>query len=273
LPHPVRIFMPSSLAGSLAPLVLDWHGLGSNGPDQAMYSDYEAVAEEQGFIVVHPTGLADSPGGANSWQLFSNPGSERDDVAFAGALIDELIANWCADPARVYSTGMSNGGFFTARLICEMADRIAAAVSVAGTYHPESCQPARTVPYMAIHGTADKVVPYFGGGESILSGADSDPSLRVFFEQVMPAEFAEFAANAGCDATTTDTPIGDDVIRHEYTGCDGGTPMIFDEVQDGGHTWPSSPLAALTEGALGYTTDDIDATRDGWAFMSQFTLD
>ena len=49
--------------------------------------------------------------------------------------------------------------------------------------------------------------------------------------------------------------------------------MIFDEVQGGGHTWPSSPMAALTEvDALGYTTDDIDATHDGWAFMSQYLL-
>ena len=116
-----------------------------------MYSDYEAVAEEQGFIVVHPTGVADEPGGPNSWQLFHSEGDTRDDLAFAGALIDELVANWCADPTRVYSTGMSNGGFFTAHLICEMADRIAAAVSVAGTYHPPGCVPSRDVPYMAIH--------------------------------------------------------------------------------------------------------------------------
>ena len=269
--HPVRIFVPSSFAGARLPVVIDWHGLGSNGTEQAMYSDYEAVAEERGFIVVHPTGVADTPGGPNSWQLFSNPGSVRDDLAFAGALIDELIAQWCGDSARVYSTGMSNGGFFTARLVCEMADRIAAAVSVAGTYHPETCAPSRAVPYMAIHGTADEVVPYLGG-ESALAGADSDPSLRVFFERVMPDEFAEFAADARCDSTTTDTAVGADVIRHQYTGCAGGVPMIFDEVKEGGHTWPSSPLASFTEGALGYTTADIDATRDGWAFMSQFTL-
>ena len=270
--HAMRVFVPSSFAGVPLPVVIDWHGLGSNGTDQAMYSDYEAVAEEQGFIVVHPTGVADTAGGPNSWQLFSNPGSERDDLAFAGALIDELVANWCADPARVYSTGMSNGGFFTARLVCEMADRIAAAVSVAGTYHPDTCHPSRAVPYTAIHGTADKVVPYLGGGESVLSEGDSDPSLRVFFEQVMPSEFAEFAADASCDPATTDTAVGEDVIRHEYTACEGGVPMVLEEVQDGGHTWPSSPLASLTEGALGYTTDDIDATRDGWAFMSRFTL-
>jgi polyhydroxybutyrate depolymerase len=89
----------------------------------------------------------------------------------------------------------------------------------------------------------------------------------VFFEQVMPDEFAEFAADAGCDGTV-ETEIGDDVVSHEYTGCDGDTPMVFDEVRGGGHTWPS----AQPVGALGYTTDDIDATRDGWAFMSQFTL-
>lgn len=269
--HPLRIVVPSSFSGHPLPVVIDWHGLGSNGPQQASYSGYEALAEEQGFIAVHPTGVADAPGGANSWQLFPAPGRQRDDLAFAGSLIDELVTNWCADPARVYSTGMSNGGFFTARLICAMADRIAAAVSVAGTYHPESCRPARAVPYMAIHGTADKVVPYLGG-ESTLAGTGAGDELRVFFEQVMPDEFAEFAADAGCDATTVDTGIGDDVIEHEYTGCDGGTPMIFDEVQGGGHTWPSSPMAALTAGALGYTTDDIDATRDGWAFMSQSTL-
>ncbi|HZB41218.1 MAG TPA: PHB depolymerase family esterase [Ilumatobacter sp.] len=268
--HPVRVFVPSAYTGAPLPVVIDWHGLGSTGPQQAMYSGYESVAESEGFIVVHPTGVANVAGGPNSWQLFPAADGARDDVAFAGALIDELASSWCADAARVYSTGMSNGGFFTARLICEMSHRIAAAVSVAGTFHPESCEPARDVPYVAIHGTEDKVVPY-AGGDSTLSSPDSPEELRVFFESVIPEEFNEFARDAGCDANIN-TDVGDDVIRHEYTGCDGDAPLIFFEVRGGGHTWPSSPMAALTSGALGYTTDDIDATRDGWAFMSQYTL-
>jgi polyhydroxybutyrate depolymerase len=267
--HPVRVFVPSAYAGSPLPVVIDWHGLGSNGPDQALYSGYEDVAESEGFIVAHPTGVVDVPGGPTSWQLFPAD-RERDDLGFAGGLIDELVANWCADPRRVYSTGMSNGGFFTARLICEMADRIAAGVSVAGTYHPDSCRPTRDVPYVAIHGTADRVVPY-AGGDSTLMSADSPGELSVFFEHVMPDEFDEFAVDAGCD-TKVDSDVGEDVIRHEYIDCDGDTPLIFYEVRGGGHTWPSSPIANFTEGALGYTTDDIDATRDGWAFMSRFTL-
>ena len=31
--------------------------------------------------------------------------------------------------------------------------------------------------------------------------------------------------------------------------------MTFFEVVGGGHTWPGSPMAALVEGGLGYTTD------------------
>jgi polyhydroxybutyrate depolymerase len=269
--HPVRIFVPSLYFGSPLAVVIDWHGLGSNGPQQAMYSGYEALAEAAGFLVVHPTGVSDVAGGPNSWQLFPAPERQRDDLTFAHALIDELVSNWCADESRVYSTGMSNGGFFTARLICEMSDRIAAAVSVAGTYHPDSCEPARPVPYIAIHGTDDAVVPY-AGGDSTLMTADSPDELRVFFEQVIPDELEEFAFDAGCDAAV-DSDVGEDVIRHQYTGCYGDGPVIFYEVRGGGHTWPASPMAALTERALGYTTDDIDATRDGWAFMSQFALD
>ena len=151
-----------------------------------------------------------------------------------------------------------------------MSDRIAAAVSVAGMYHPEGCEPARDVPYIAIHGTDDRVVPY-EGGESTLMTENSPDEFRVFFEQVIPGEFNQFALDANCDGYVT-TDVGEDVLRHEYTGCDGDGPLILYEVEGGGHTWPSSPLAALTEGSLGYTTDDIDATRDGWAFMSQFLL-
>ena len=146
--------------------MLNWHGLGSNGPEQAAFTGYEALAASEGFIVVHPTGVPSPDTDANSWELVDGQDLARDDIAFANALIDTLIDEWCADPSRIYSTGMSNGGYFTARLVCEVADRIAAASSVAGTFHPDGCSPARPVPYLAFHGTEDLVVPFDGSGES-----------------------------------------------------------------------------------------------------------
>ena len=268
--HPVRVFVPSTYAGAVLPLVVNWHGLGSNGSEQAAVTRYEELAERERFIVVHPTGVPAAGDSRNSWQLAATSG-ERDDLRFADHLLDRLIADWCVDANRVYSTGMSNGGFFTARLVCEMADRFAAASSVAGLYHVDDCAPSRPVPYLAYHGTDDTVVPFDGDGQSILIGADADPALSVFFEQVMPDEFAEFAADAGCDPTPAVTTIGD-VIRYDYIGCRNDVPMSFFEVTGGGHTWPNWPVAGAVEALFGYTTTAVDATVDSWQFFEQHSL-
>ncbi len=269
--HPVRIFLPSSYDGSPLPLVMNWHGLGSEGPQQAQFSNYETLAEAEGFLVAHPTGVPAPGDDRNSWELAQFDDPARDDIEMAEAMIDHLIANYCADPSRVYSTGMSNGGFFTSRLVCELPDRIAAAVSVAGLTHHDGCDPGRAVPFMAFHGTADAVVP-FAGGTSTLVEDNATPESLDFFNQVMPDEFAEFAASNGCDAEPTVEAVSGEVTRYDYVNCTDGIGQVFFEVADGGHTWPGSPLGPFLLDTLGYTTADVNATVDGWAFMSQYSL-
>ena len=175
--HDVRIFVPTKVVSDPAPVVLNWHGLSSDGAQQAAFSGYERLAEQEGFITVHPTGVGLGSDGPNFWevtgfevpQVYDDP--KRDDLAFADSLIDMIVADWCADPDRVYSTGMSNGGYFTAELLCRRADRIAAAVSVAGTTHPEGLRspPARCRTSRST-GPTTTAVPYAGAGESVLVG-------------------------------------------------------------------------------------------------------
>lgn len=252
----VRVFVPTAWDGSsLLPMVVNWHGLGSNGPDQAAYTDYEALAEREGFIVVHPTGDAGVIGIPN-WELSQFPDPTKDDVAFANALLDEMIASFCADPAAVYSTGMSNGGLFTSVLVCEMGDRLAGAASVAGTTHADDCVADDPVPYIAFHGTADRVVSFDGSSDN-----------GELFSEVTPAEFGEFAADFGCDPEPTSEQVSDEVIRYDYLGCRNEVPLSFYEIVGGGHTWPGAELD------LGGTTQDIDATADAWAFFARHRLD
>ena len=163
---------------------------------------------------------------------------------------------------------MSNGGFFTAELVCGRPDRIAAAVSVAGITHPDSCEPdaPRSVHRVPRH--RRHVVPFAGTGESTLVD-EVDPD--GFFGQVMPEEFAEFAADAGCDPDPIRTEETPEVISYAYSGCSDDVPMTFYEIVGGGHTWPDSPLADQLAD-FGFFTDDISATADGWAFMSQHSL-
>ena len=271
--HAVRIFEPSSASlhrsGTL-PVVIDWPGLGLTGAQEAAITNYEPLAEAQGFVVVHPTGVPTGPVNKDSWQLINSYDPQRNDLAFADTLITTLIAHWCVDPRRVYSTGYSNGALFTARLVCERANRIAAAVMVAGVYHPAGCKPARPVPMYAYHGTADTSIPYYGGGRSLLAGSGW-PGIPGFFNNVIPKQFAKFAKDFGCDPRAIVARIGNDIVRFRFVHCAKGTPMSFFQVLGGGHTWPGSPLASVLK-PLGYTTSTVNATTDGWDFLKRQSL-
>jgi polyhydroxybutyrate depolymerase len=264
------LFVPSSYDGNPVPLVMEFHGLGSNGSQQNGLSAYSALAIQEGFAVVSPTGVANEAG-QNSWELAQFDVEGRDDVQMASDLIDAVSAVVCIDQSRVFATGLSNGGYFSALLACRLADRVAATFSVAAISHPEDCSPSRPIAMGAVHGTADLVVPYGGGESSLVTTDEAREEFADFFAQVMPEETAEFAADFGC-STVTDTEVGSDVELRTHTGCERGVEVRFYTVEGGGHTWPGSDLAKAFEGVLGYATTTIDATEDGWAFMSQYSL-
>src|SRR5688572_24937459 len=61
------------------PLVLNFHGLGSRAIEQLLYTQFNDVADEIGFIVAYPEAIN------NSWDIFGNI-----DVTFVSNLIDTL---------------------------------------------------------------------------------------------------------------------------------------------------------------------------------------
>jgi polyhydroxybutyrate depolymerase len=260
--HPVRIYVPSTAPGfAVLPTVLSWHGLGETTDDYTAYNGLEQLAEREGFVVVHPTGAL-SPGlpvleTGLGWELVDALDTpDRDDVAFASALIDELEAVWCADPSRIYSIGMSNGSMFTSTLVCRLSDRLAAAASVAGVYHSDTCAPSEPVPYLAFHGTDDSTVPYETGGATLVPELrDSILALGAF------DAFAAFANGAGCQHQPVPVVLTDSVTRYDYLGCHGETPMSFYEMKGLDHVWPGvvgEPMAG-----------DFDATAEAWKFFEQ----
>lgn len=90
--------------------------------------------------------------------------SSADDIGFTRAILDKLEAELCIDETRIYAVGFSNGGGFMSKLSCEIPDRFAAYVIVAGAmYAPtSSCTPPRPAPLLTIHGDQDGVVPFEG---------------------------------------------------------------------------------------------------------------
>ncbi len=71
-------------------------------------SQWNRVADENGFIVVYPEGTGFGP---KSWEMAgSETPSRMPDVIFISQLIDQLEASYNIDKTRIYANGMSNGG-------------------------------------------------------------------------------------------------------------------------------------------------------------------
>src|SRR5712691_13334857 len=159
-PRSYLLYVPQSYdRAKPTPLVISMHGAAGWPAQQMNLSGWNRLADEQGFIVVYPSG-SDVP---KIWHVDRGAGLMRD-VRFISALIDTLEAAYNIDPTRIYANGISNGGGMAFVLSCTLSDRIAAVgmVAAAQTLPWSWCTDHRPVPMIAFHGTAD-LVPYQGG--------------------------------------------------------------------------------------------------------------
>jgi polyhydroxybutyrate depolymerase len=156
------------------PVVLVYHGGGSNAEVMVRFSGMDMQADTSGFIAVYPHGT-----GRLEKVLTFNGGnccgyamrSKVDDVEFTRRLLDDLATITNVDSKRVFATGMSNGGIITYRLASELSDRIAAIAPVGGPMGTETCNPNRPVAVMHFHGTDDENAPFKGGkGKGVWHG-------------------------------------------------------------------------------------------------------
>src|SRR5437868_14497211 len=141
------------------PLVISMHGAGGWPTQQMNLSEWNRLADSQGFLVVYPSGLGGV--GPRVWRVGSDFAK---DVRFISQMIDRLEATYNIDPARIYVNGFSNGGGMAFVLSCTMSDRIAAGgrVGAAQTLPWSWCTERRAVPMITFHGTDDPMALYKG---------------------------------------------------------------------------------------------------------------
>jgi len=241
------------------PLVFNFHGYTSNAASQMFYGDFRSIADTAGFIIVHPQGTLDN----NSTTHWNIPGwniSNSDDVGFTNNLLDTLIATYNIDTSKVYSTGMSNGGFFSFLLACEMSDRIAAVASVTGGMTStmiNNCNATHPTPVMQIHGTSDNVVAY--NGSVITEPIDNVVNFWVNYNNCLSTPTITDLA----DVNTSD---GSTVKWFQYLGGDNGSEVEHYKIAGGAHTWPGS---AISNPGTNY---DFDASAKIWEFFLRYDI-
>jgi poly(hydroxyalkanoate) depolymerase family esterase len=234
--------VPSSYpTNKLVPLVIRYHGLSGSGSSEISSTGYKAIADQEGFILVAPTGASGTSG--NAWNVGTCCTSDLsiDDVAFAKAIIEDVkkVAN--IDKSRIYATGFSMGGGMTHYLACKASDVFAAFAPEAFDLLKENvdqCKPVRAVPILSQRASNDSLVKY-AGGQDCLTGVCINFLGAVGTNDV-------WKSKNGCTSTTkTD---GQCVTN---TQCTNG-------VESG-----------LCTNTLGHAP--ASATI-GWAFMKRFTL-
>ena len=157
--------LPTGYDGTRSvPLVLALHGRLGQGTGEERLSHFDKTSDEHGFIVVYPDGLdrswADGRGGTPSDR------KGVDDMKFLSDLIDKIEADYKVDTSRIYVAGMSNGGFMSGRLACQLSNRIAAVAIVAASLSENtatSCRPEFPVSVLVLQGAEDPLVPLAGG--------------------------------------------------------------------------------------------------------------
>ncbi len=251
------------------PLVLYLHGGGGNA--RSAYLDrMDETANRHGFLLAIPEGVGPRRGGqlraswnGGAWATGRCCG-DADDVAFITAMLGTLQRMFRIDPRRIYAAGISNGGLMTNRLGCELADTIAAIVTVAPAGIPEHCAPARPLPVMDIHGTADTCNPFEGG-------APTNPLCRaVDYVRMPPRDVVR--AWLSLNRCESDSELvyergGARCLR--YARCQARAEVVFCAVDGMGHAWPSGFASRV----LGIYPVSRDISGDQlWDFFSRHAL-
>ena len=255
-----RLYVPAVYTGASArPLVFNLHGYTSNALAQQQYTIFEPIADTANFLMVFPQGTKD---GSN--QPYWNAGistSGVNDIQFLSNLIDSISVQYNIDANRIYSCGLSNGGFMSETLACELSNRITAIASVAAsmytTQYGTNCHPTRPVPVMQISGTADGTVLY--NGSSIFVHTDSVVKYWVTKNMCNPT--AAFS-----NVPNINTGDGCTAERYVYSGGLSGSTVELYKVIGGGHSWPGSPYI------IAVTNQDFSASKEIWRFFNKYRL-
>ncbi len=261
------IYIPALNNNDKLPVIISLHGRLGTGEGMMSFADFRPIADREKFIIVCPDGIN------RSWNDGRATPSERkgiDDVHFIDQLITYLINTYNSDAKRVYVTGMSNGGFMSSRLACELTNRIAAVAVVGASMDNDmGYHPTKPIPIMYIQGTKDPLVPYTGGELKKGAGGEIYSHAEVL---------KLWAETDGCNKTPVITNLADNagdgtsIIKEEYVNTSTGVKVTGFTVSNGGHTWPGG-TQYMAKFIVGVVSHNLNACEEIWKFFKGYSLE
>ena len=218
-------------AATPRPLVLVFHGPGSQGAQVEQQSRFSALGDEAGFVIAYPEGEE------GQWQVVQDPRSE---ITFTRLVIEDIVRRTPVDRSRIDMTGLSGGAVMAAALGCFAPDLAAGVGLVAGEY-VAPCRNAPRAPAILFNSPVDlspaaaarrSTIPARGYAEAWGSGTDCRASAEAL------------PARAGAQV--------------ERFACGGAQAVFWALPRGAGQAWPGGPGGASAP----------DATREIWRFFT-----
>lgn len=234
------MYIPEN-SGTGLPLIVYTHGYSSR-PANRIRPDLNDAAARYGFAVCYPDGSPDSKG-KDGWNVGypSQKGMTVDESDFFEKLLDEVCSRFSLSRDNVFLTGMSNGGDLCYQFVYTSPRLFRAYASVAGLTFENVYLTRRltaSVPFLEIHGTADKTSMWYG------DHADTGgwgPYIPV------PLAVSAIASNNRCTVLAVDTvpsvPGSQRLVtRSVYSGSPSGADVVLYRIDGGAHRWGTDDL-------------------------------
>jgi polyhydroxybutyrate depolymerase len=253
-------------------LVIALHGsMGTGEQARSRFGyDFDLLADQHDFIAVYPQGYEGHWNDCRERGPFAAKRENIDDVGFLHALVNGLVKDHNADRARVYVTGISNGGEMVLRLALQTPDfaRAYAAV-VASVPAPENMAVTPTnqpVSMLIMNGTGDPFNPW-RGGDVVLYGVWGNRG-PVLSAQASIDYFRKLAGLEGAPHLTQfpDLDPGDgSTAERSLWFAPGKRSVALYTIKGGGHSVPHPAMHGWR--LLGNSNRDIHAANEIWEFF------
>ena len=236
-------YIPKNVEKSPA-LVISLHGMNQDPEYQQKQTQWNALADKEGFIVTYPLG---------NNKMWDTNGTS--DVKFVETVIKEMINQHHVDKNRIYLSGFSMGSWLGYHCLETIGDQIAAFGPVSGVDIGKQPKANRKVPIMHIHGTGDDVFKYTGDPSHMAGGY---PSIEEYVKK--------WAAYEECDASNPQvirpypaSSTGTGATRTIYNNVNDDVEVNLISIDGKGHWHSNEP-------------NGVNSTQELWNFFKRHRL-
>ena len=253
-----NVFVPKTVNLSQeVPMVIDLHGNTLTMQNQRDLSEFDDLAEDNGFIAVWPQGYDNS---WNSGYCCSTAGElGLNDTGLILEIIDRVVFNHSIDESRIYLTGWSNGCSLSQKLANEHSD-VFAAIACMSYYLLDDPIPYYTpIPIMEIHGLEDQIILY---SNDAIHLPNTEAQEHGAIQNLL-----QWAEMNNCEGSTPDSNQPSTFYSvQSFTNCDNDSEVSLVTLYAADHN-PYEESYDIFPGNGG----TVDTNGIAWEFLSRFS--